>query len=444
MTHARPLPPHLARVFPRFSGVGPDGELTVGGCSIPELARAHGTPLYAFDERGLRDTMREYREGLAARWPRSRVCFASKSLPCIAAYELAQAEGLSVDVAGEGELRLALAAGVDPERVVLHGNAKSREEIELAVRSGVGIVVIDNLRDVELLSACASRVQDVLIRIIPEIDAQANPAIATGGRTSKFGLPIAQAVELIDQLRDHPVIRVRGVHLHIGSQILETAPFEAAVAVLGGIGAFDTYNVGGGLGVNYSDEDDAPTIEAYLDAITEVARRALPADAELIIEPGRSLVARSGVTVYGVRNVKHSNGTFVAVDGGMSDQLNIALTDDRFTAVMAERAALPPDTTAQLVGRQCESGDLLVDGARLHAPRAGEIVALGATGAYGFTFVNNYNGALHPPVIFCSDGEARVAVRRQTFDELIAPHAPAARAVRGDSGALDPTPSSRG
>lgn len=422
MALSRPLPPSLGRVFPRTSGVGPEGELTIGDCSIPDLAREFGTPLYAFDEDGLRETMRDYREGLAARWPNSRVCFASKSLPCIAAYALAQAEGLSVDVAGEGELRLALAAGVAPERLVLHGNAKSRQEVELAVRVGVGLIVVDNLHDIDLLTETVTESQDVLIRVIPEIDAQTNPAIATGGRTSKFGLPIEQAITLIEQLHDHPLIRVRGVHLHIGSQILETEPFAAAVKVLSEIGEFDTYNVGGGLGVNYSELDDAPTIDAYLDAITEVARRALPARAELIIEPGRSLVARSGITVYSVRNVKQSNGMFVAVDGGMSDQLNIALTDDRFTAVMAERVELSPNTTAQLVGRQCESGDLLVDAAQLNSPRAGDIVALGATGAYGFTFVNNYNGALHPPVLFCADGKARLAVRRQTFEELIAPH----------------------
>ncbi|UOQ59612.1 diaminopimelate decarboxylase [Leucobacter rhizosphaerae] len=422
MPRSRPLPPSLERVFPRTSGIGPDGELTIGECSIPELVQRFGTPLYAFDERGLRETMREYREGLSARWPNSRVCFASKSLPCLAAYALAQEEGLSVDVAGEGELRLALAAGVDPERLVLHGNAKSRQEIDLALRVGVGLIVVDNLHDIALLSELATGTQDVLIRVIPEIDAQTNPAIATGGRTSKFGLPIDQAMALIDQLQDHPAIRVRGVHLHIGSQILETEPFAAAVRVLGELGEFETYNIGGGLGVNYSEDDAAPTIDAYLDAVTEAARQAIPAAAELIIEPGRSLVARSGVTVYRVRNVKQSNDLFVAVDGGMSDQLNIALTDDRFTAVMAERVELRPDTTAQLVGRQCESGDLLVDRARLHAPRAGDIVALGATGAYGFTFVNNYNGALHPPVIFCADGESREAVRRQTYEEFIAPH----------------------
>ncbi|MEV8339178.1 diaminopimelate decarboxylase [Leucobacter sp. NPDC077196] len=425
MTHAHVLPPSVARVFPRNSGVGAAGDLTVGGCSVPELARRFGTPLYAFDEAGLRQTMREYRDGLASRWPRSRVCFASKSLPCIAAYAIAEAEGLSVDVAGEGELRLALAAGVEPGRITLHGNAKSRAEVQLALRSGVGIIVIDNLHDVEMLSECATADQDVLIRVIPEIDAQTHPAIATGGHRSKFGLPMADALQAIEDLCGHPFIRVRGVHLHIGSQILDTEPFAAAVAVLAELGNFDTYNLGGGLGVDYSSDDDAPSIGAYLDAIVGAARRSLPEHAELIIEPGRSLVARSGITVYGVRNVKHSNDVFVAVDGGMSDQLNIALTRERFTAVVADRVTAIPDTVAQLVGRQCESGDLLVDQAHLSAPRSGDIIALGATGAYGFTFVNNYNGALHPPIVFCNEGTARIAVRRQTYAELADRHAPA-------------------
>ncbi|QAB16590.1 diaminopimelate decarboxylase [Leucobacter muris] len=419
------LPAHLARVLPIHSSIGPDGELVVGGCSVPELAREFGTPLYAIDEQGLRDTMRRYREGLSSRWARSRVCFASKSLPCVAAYAVAQQEGLLVDVVGEGELRLALAAGVEPGRLVLHGNAKSEAELRLAKSVGAGLVVVDNPTDIEMLSEIEGGRQDVLLRVLPEIDANTHPSIATGGRGSKFGLTLAQTRETVERLRDHPRIRVRGVHVHIGSQILETAPFVEALRVVAGLGAFDIYNVGGGLGVNYSDDDDAPTIEQYLDAVTAAAREALPATAELLIEPGRSLVSRSGVTLYGVRNVKRSNSTFVAVDGGMSDQINIALTDDRFTAVIAERVAETPDTIAQVVGRQCESGDLLVDRAPLPAPRRGDTVAIAGTGAYGFTFVNNYNGALHPPMVFCLRGEPSVVVRGQSYEDLIAPHAPA-------------------
>lgn len=421
----RTITDDLLRVLPEHSTVGDAGELQIAGCSVSELGREFGTPLYIYDEPGLRGTMRRYRDGLTERWPRSRVSFASKSLPCIAAYAIAQAEGLSVDVVGEGELRLALAAGVDPARVILHGNAKSRDELALAVETGVGLVVIDNLADIEMLNDIAGARQDVLIRVLPEIDAHTHPSIATGGKDSKFGLPIDRVRTLVDELRDHPHMRLRGVHVHIGSQILETAPFAEALTVLAEFGEFDVYNVGGGLGVNYSERDDAPSIETYLDAIVEVAHQVLPPQAELIIEPGRSLVARSGVTAYSVRNVKESNLTFVAVDGGMSDQLNIALTDDRFTAVIADRVAEASDVTAQVVGRQCESGDLLVDKAQLNNPGPGDTLVIAATGAYGYTFVNNYNGALHPPVVMCANGRARLVVKRQTYEELLAPHAPA-------------------
>ena len=424
MTGLAPLSTSLARVFPENSGVTQNGALTIGGCPVPELAQRYGTPAYVFDEAGLRAIMRRYRDLLAERWPRSQVCFASKSLPCAAAYGAAAEEGLAVDVAGEGELRMALASGVDPATITLHGNAKSAAEVELAVTSRVGLIVIDNEADFRIIDefATTAQPQSVLIRVIPEIDARTHPSIATGGRSSKFGLPIDRVRDLVKTYRDHPSIRIRGVHLHLGSQIMDVEPFAEAVSVLASIGEFEIYNLGGGLGVNYSREDDAPDLADYLDRVTDAARQAIPADALLMIEPGRSLVARSGVTLYSVRNVKHAYRTFVAVDGGMADQMNIALTDTRFTAVIADRAALEPDTTAQLVGRQCESGDLLVDEARLNAPRAGDTVALAATGAYSYTLINNYNGALHPPVIFCADGASRVVVPRQTFDDYLSPH----------------------
>lgn len=431
VTIVQPIPATLARVLPTTADVDASGALTIGGCSVPALAEEFGTPLFLFDEQNLRDTMRRYRDGLAERWPNSRVCFASKSLPCVAAYAIAQSEGISVDVAGEGELQLALRAGVDPARIVLHGNAKSPEEIGLACKSGVGLIVVDNETDVEMIAQAQAQSldqgakQDVLIRIIPGIDTNTHPSIQTGGATSKFGLPVPDALAMIERLRDDPHVNVRGVHVHIGSQILETAPFAEALRVVAEAGDFDLYNVGGGLGVNYSDSDDAPEIEDYLDEICAAAREVLPPHAQLLIEPGRSLVARSGVTVYRVRNVKHTGRTFVAVDGGMSDQMNIALTDDKYTAMVANRVAEATTDTVQLVGRQCESGDLLVDEAKLQAPKRGDTIVVAATGAYGYTFVNNYNGALHPPIVFCKNGEARLAVRRQTLEEYVATHAPA-------------------
>lgn len=415
----------LAEVFPVHSSVNLRGELEIGGCSVVELARTFGTPAYVVDEEGLREQMRRYRDGMSARWPGGAVTFASKSMPVLATYAIAASEGIGVDVAGAGELLLALEAGVPPETMYLHGNAKSVEELRLAVECGVGTIVVDNLADIERLERLLTRKQSVLIRVIPGIDPNTHRSVATGGNDSKFGLPIDQARALIARLEGHPTIEVEGVHLHIGSQILDVEPFRRAVEAIAGFGAFRTYNIGGGLGVNYNVGHRAPTVEEYLDEITSIAREVLPAGSRLLIEPGRSLVARAGVTIYEVNNVKTTGKTFVAVNGGLADQMNVALTDTTFSAVVANRAGERPNMTAQLVGRQCESGDLLVDGARLADPAVGDIIALGATGAYGYTLANNYNGALKPPVVFCRDGDTRLAVRRETYEDYLSTHTPA-------------------
>ena len=414
--------PRFERVFPAYAGVGPDGVLEIGGCPVPELAEEFGTPLYIIDEQGLRDRMRAYRDGLAERWPNSQVTFASKSLPVLAVYAIAASEGLGIDVAGAGELLLALEAGVDPKLIHLHGNAKSDEELRLAVEAGVGLIVVDGPADIERLEGMLQRPQDILIRVIPAVDPRTHRSVSTGGAKSKFGLPIPQTRELIERLAHHPTIRVAGLHLHIGSQILELDPFRRAVEAIAGLGEFDIYNVGGGLGAAYHVDHEAPDLGDYLDTITAAARAALPADALLMIEPGRSLVARAGVTAYRVNNVKRTGATFVAVNGGLADQMNVALTSTRFTPIVADRAHQEPDTIAQLVGRQCESGDLLVDEARLASPRTGDTIVLAATGAYGYTLSNNYNGALKPAVVLVSGGDARLAVRRQSYAEFLAPH----------------------
>lgn len=420
------LPQGLKRLLPVYSDVDVDGGLTVGGCNVRDLADRFHTPLYIYDEDGLRETMRRYQTGLAERWPNSRVCFASKAFPSVAAYALAAEEGLSVDVVGEGELRLALAAGVDPRRILLHGNAKGADEIALSIQHGVGLIVVDNWNDIALIEQATAlheqNVQNILIRVVPNILTNTHPSIQTGGAESKFGLPATEVVKMIKELAQHPTIHVSGIHLHIGSQIHELQPFADSVHVLSLFPDCEVYNIGGGLGVNYSDEDNAPDVENYLDAITAVANEQLPKHAELLIEPGRSLVARAGITAYRVRNVKHTAHTFVAVDGGMSDQMNITLTNEKFTGLVADRVTAAQDTEAQIVGRQCESGDLLVDRAQLQQPQLGDTLVLAATGAYGYTFVNNYNGALHPAVVFCSQGKARVVVRRQTYDDLLSPH----------------------
>jgi diaminopimelate decarboxylase len=417
----------LLPLFPEYSSVGPDGELAIGGVGVRELAERFGTPAYIVDEAGLRAQARRFRDGLAARHPNSGVSFASKSFPCLAAYQVAATEGLSIDVAGAGELVMALAAGAPPEQLYLHGNAKTTAELTMAREAGVGTVVVDNFDDIDRLEQLVmnGQKQRVLIRIIPGVAPVTHESQSTGGDDSKFGLPLGQAREAITRIRSSSKLQLDGLHLHIGSQILDTEPFARAVEAVAVLGTFDVYDVGGGLGVRYTLEDQAPTVEGYLDTIAAAAASYLPAGAKLLIEPGRSLVARSCVTLYRVTTLKRTGRTFVAVDGGMADNLDAALTGQGFEAAVATRVTEQPDEIVQLVGRQCESGDLLVDRLPLPAPRVGDLIAMPVTGAYTYTLANNYNGALRPPIVFCRDGQARLVAERETHEHVLALHRPA-------------------
>ena len=415
----------LLPLFGENSSVMPDGELFVGGVGVRELAAMFGTPAYIVDEAAMRHQARRFRDGLAARFPDSEVVYASKSFPCLAVYQLFAAEGLSIDVAGAGELVMALAAGVAPSRIYLHGNAKTTTEITMALEAGVGTVVVDNFDDVDRLEQLATRPQRVLIRVIPGIAPQTHESQVTGGDDSKFGLPLDQARVAIDRIRASDLLRLDGLHLHIGSQILATEPFAQAVEAIAGLGTFDVYDVGGGLGVRYTLDEQAPTVEEYLDTVAGAARACLPPGARLLIEPGRSLVAESCMTLYRVTTVKRTGRTFVAVDGGMADNLDAALTGQPFTAAIATRMTAGPDEVVELVGRQCESGDLLVSRLPLPGPEVGDLIAMPVTGAYTYTLANNYNGALRPPVVFCRDGQARLAAERETHEHVLALHRPA-------------------
>ena len=401
------------------------GELAIGGVGVTELAETYGTPLHIMDEAGLRRQIRRFIDGLRERWPNSDVLFASKSLPAVGMYRVAQEEGLSVDVAGGGELKLALAAGVDPERLHFHGNAKTDDELRIALEARIGTIIVDNEDELDRLERLLEHPQKLLLRVIPGVEAETHASQATGGEKSKFGLPMDQALRAIERMKAHPLMEFEGVHLHIGSQILNTQQFAQAVENISSAGSFPVYDVGGGLGIKYTYDEVAPTVESYLDAIVDAAKAHLPADAKLMIEPGRSIVARAGVTLYRVVSVKRTGEVFVAVDGGLADQLDIALTHQRYEALLANRIDEPWTESTQLVGRQCESGDLLVDGAAFPEARVGDLVVMPATGAYAYTLSNNYNGALKPAIVFAADGEARLVTRRETYDDLLATHAPA-------------------
>src|SRR5436190_4379098 len=409
-------------LFPPGSTLEADGMLSVGGCRADDLAREFGTPVLVVAEQALRARAREYRTELAARWPRSRVVFASKAFPCTAVQRVMVEEGLGLDVAGAGEIVTALKAGADPATLVLHGNAKSDEEIAMAVEHGLGLVVVDNGDDVDRLEATGpdGGVQDVLVRVIPGVTADTHAHVLTGHEGSKFGLAPEAAAELIRRIERSPRLRMMGLHVHVGSQILDVEPFAASVAPIAALGEFPVYDLGGGLGARYTYADEPPSVGAYLDALVGAAREHLPAEAELIIEPGRSMVASAAMTLYGVVTVKRGPHTFVAVDGGMGDNLEVALFDQRFEAAIADRVDADGREPVTVVGRHCESGDVLIDAIELPGPRVGDLLAVPATGAYCFTMANNYNGNRRIPVVFATDGAARLVVRRETWADLLA------------------------
>jgi len=408
----------IISLFPSGTSLSQSNELLIGGCLASELVSTFGTPALIVDEAALRDRARRYQDGLRSRWPNSEVIWASKSLPLTSVFRLLGEEGLGIDVAGGGELVMALAAGINPAKIVVHGNAKTDDELEMAVKAGVGTIVIDNFDDIDRLERIVKGEQAVLVRIIPGVLPDTHLANATGQDDSKFGLSISDAKVAIERLKASKKLRLDGLHLHLGSQIMSTQPFIQSIEAIASLGEFAVYDLGGGLGVRYTYKDSPPSIEEYLDALIDTARKYLPSTAKILIEPGRSMVADAAVTLYRVVTIKRSLRTFVAIDGGMADNLEVSLYGQRFEATVANRVG--GGELFSLVGRHCESGDILIDGVRLQDPKVGDIIAVPVTGAYCLTMANNYNGARRPPVVFCLDGLARAVVRRETYEDLLA------------------------
>jgi len=413
----------LLRVFPAGTHVNERGRLEIGGCDAVELVARFGSPAYVVAEDDLRARSRAFVDAVAARHADFDVLFASKAFPCTAVYRVLAEEGLACDVASGGELHLALRAGFEAARVYLHGNAKSEDELREAIAAGVGHIVLDSFGDLERLervAAAMGRRQEVLIRVAPGVTGDTHHAISTGQADSKFGFSIEQAREAIARLEASAQLGLVGLHFHIGSQLLELGPFRAAIEAISALGEFPVYNIGGGLGVAYTADQRPPGVGEYVAAVLDAAHRWLGEDKRLLLEPGRALVANSTVTLYTVETVKRNVSTWVAVDGGMSDNLRPMLYGATYEAVIADRPLAPGTERCRLVGKHCESGDVLVRDVALADPEPGDVVATPVTGAYGYALANNYNSVPRPPVIFCREGTARVVVRRETYDDLAA------------------------
>jgi len=413
----------LSHVYPLGTIVNDAGHLEIGGCDALALARDFGTPVYVVAEDDLRARARAFRDALAARHADYDVLFASKAFPCTAVYRVLAQEGLACDVASGGELALALRGGFDPRRIYFHGNAKSELELREALAAGVGHIVLDSFSELHRLGGIAGelgRRQEVLIRVTPGVAGDTHDAISTGQEDSKFGFSIAEARAAIERLAGAPHLELVGLHFHIGSQLFELEPFRAAVAAIATLGEFPVYNLGGGLGVAYTASQRPPAIEQYVEAITGALHDLLGVGRRLLLEPGRALVANSTVTLYRVQTVKHNVSSWVAVDGGMSDNLRPMLYGAVYEAVIADRVLASPAQPCHIAGKHCESGDVIVRDVALPDPAPGDVIATPVTGAYGYSLANNYNGVPRPPVIFCRDGDARVVVRRETYDDLAA------------------------
>jgi diaminopimelate decarboxylase len=402
----------LSAAFPLGSALSEAGVLQIAGCDARELAREFGTPCYVVAEDDLRARARAFQSAFRARTERFDVLFATKAFPCTAVLRVLREEGLGCDVASAGELHLALRAGFAPERIVMHGNAKSEAELRMAVAAGVGYVVVDNLDELERLERL-SHDQRVMLRVTPGVRGRTHDGISTGQADSKFGFSLHEARVAIERCGD----RLAGLHMHIGSQLLELAPFRTAVEAIAELGAFDVYNLGGGLGAAYTDEQ-VPSLEDYVATKVGAVDEVIGPGRTILDEPGRALTANSTVTLYTVESVKRNVSTWVAVDGGMSDNLRPMLYGARYEAHVVDRFG--GTTRCRLAGKHCESSDVIVDDVALDDPRVGDVVVTPATGAYGFAMANNYNGVPRAPVVFAKDGDARVVVRRETLEDLVA------------------------
>ena len=409
--------------------IDPDGRLSVGGCDVLELADEFGTPLFIYDEDHLRSRCREAVAAFG-----DGVAYATKAFLCTAMAALAAEEGMHLDVATGGELHVALHAGVGPDRLVMHGNNKSELELRMALEAGVGRIVVDSFEEfdrIERLVGEGLPPPRVLVRVNPGIDAHTHEYLQTGAADSKFGFSSSDgsADRAIERAAGSAGMRLAGVHAHIGSQVFVVDSFVKAVEALAPVvHAMDAeeFSVGGGLGVAYIEGEKAPSITEWAGAV-QSACRAAGITARITAEPGRAIVAQAALTAYRVGTVKPIDGirTYVSVDGGMSDNPRPVLYGSGYEAFLPRATTADRPHEVRVVGKHCESGDVIVQAARVPADVAvGDILATPVTGAYGHTMGSNYNMVLRPAVVFVRSGDARVVVRRETYEDLVRRDAP--------------------
>ena len=420
-------------------GINTAGHFTVAGIDTVGLAKEYGTPLYVFDEDKMRSMCEKYTESAARYFKKAKILFASKALSFKEIYRIADSEGLCADTVSSGEIYTALAAGFPPEKIHFHGNNKTVADLEYAVKSGVGVIIADNLAeldDLDEICAAESKTASVVLRVTPGIDPHTHVKISTGKVDSKFGSAIetGQALEAVKYALAKKHIRLIGIHCHVGSQSFDPQPFLDAADIMMRFLAeirektgatLSVLNLGGGFGVKYKEADAAVPYEDYMSDVSEAVHAACKEYGiqvpYIYIEPGRSIVCEAGLTLYTVGDIKTIPNvrTYVAIDGGMYENPRYALYQSDYTCLIANKANEPADFTATIAGKCCESGDLIQENTLIQKPEVGDILAVLSTGAYNYSMASNYNRNTRPPVVMVRGGESRVIIKGETYDDLV-------------------------
>jgi len=415
------------------------GHLIIGGCDTVALAKQYGTPLIVLDEQVIRTNCQLYREAFKRFYTQGQVVYAAKAFMSTAMCRIVEQEGLFLDVVSGGELYTAIKAQFSPEKIFFHGNNKSKEELEMAISYGVGRIVVDNPHELKLLEPLTKKRKKpigIFFRVTPGVEPHTHKYVQTGQADSKFGFSLADDV-LFREIRNvirFPRLQLRGLHCHIGSQIFDQKAYEKAIEVMiklmkniklktGSI--LQELNIGGGLGVRYTPDDYPPTIAEHVERIAATIRKeaksaGLPPPI-IFDEPGRSIVARAGITLYTIGSMKEIPKVrkYIAVDGGMSDNPRVALYQSKYELALANRAKDEPNEKVTVAGKCCESGDILFPDVTLAKPVAGDILAVFSTGAYHYSMASNYNRIPRPAVVLCKDGKSELMIKRETYDDLV-------------------------
>ena len=408
-----------------------NNRLEIGGCDTIELVEKYGSPLYVIDEHTLRSICKDYKNAFE-NYPKVNMMYASKALCTIATSQIISSEGFGFDVVSAGEIYTVYKAGVDMSKVLFNGNNKSADELELAIKLGVGRISVDNFYELELLDNIAksqNRFVDILLRITPGIECHTHEYIQTGHLDSKFGFDLTQIDNAIDLIRNkYSNLKLHGLHAHIGSQIFETSIYgdeiEILVKEIARLG-LNEINIGGGIGVKYTKDDCPPSIYTVANIVIEKLKECIekyniepPA---LFIEPGRSIISTSGVTLYTIGSSKQvpKGRTYIAVDGGMSDNIRPSMYQALYTAEIANKPDAEPNKTVTVAGRFCESGDILINDIKLPNPQAGDVLCVYNTGAYNYSMASNYNRVQKPAMVLVNNSQSDIIVTRETLDDLI-------------------------